>query len=55
MVREEIDAAMKEGSAWLDFYWYRPGENEPARKRTYVRKVRSGKDTYIVGSGIYTE
>ena len=55
VVREEIDAAMKEGSAWLDFYWYRPGENEPARKRTYVRAVHAGRDTYVVGSGVYVE
>ncbi|HMA38939.1 MAG TPA: cache domain-containing protein [Gemmatimonadales bacterium] len=54
-VREEIALALKEGSAWLEGYWYRPGDNIPARKQTYVRKVQSGPDTYIVGSGIYTE
>lgn len=54
-VRDEIAAAMKEGSAWLDYYWYKPGQNTLARKQTYVRKVQSGKDTYIVGSGLYPE
>jgi signal transduction histidine kinase len=53
IVREEIEAAIKDGSAWVDCYWYRPGDNTPARKATYVRKVQSGPDTYIVGSGIY--
>ncbi|HEX7024705.1 MAG TPA: cache domain-containing protein, partial [Gemmatimonadales bacterium] len=53
VVKEEIAAALKDGAAWLDGYWYRPGSNTPAKKRTYVRKVQSGKETYIVGSGIY--
>ena len=55
VVREEIAAAMKDGSAWLELYWYKPGSNTPARKQTYVRKVQSGRDTYIVGSGVYLE
>jgi signal transduction histidine kinase len=53
LVREEIEAAMQRGSAWLDGYWYRPGSNTPTLKRTLVRKVQSGKETFIVGSGIY--
>jgi signal transduction histidine kinase len=55
VVREEIAAAMKDGSAWLELYWYKPGSNTPARKQAYVRKVQSGRDTYIVGSGVYME
>ena len=55
VVKEEIAAAMKDGSAWVDLYWYKPGNNLPARKQTYVRKVQSGQDTYIVGSGVYIE
>jgi signal transduction histidine kinase len=46
---------MKDGSAWLDLYWYKPGSNTPARKQTFVRKVQSGKETYIIGSGVYME
>ena len=55
VVQEEIAAAMKDGSAWVDLYWYKPGNNTPARKQTYLRKVQSGQDTYIVGSGVYIE
>jgi signal transduction histidine kinase len=55
VVEEEIAAAMKEGSAWLEMYWYKPGTNVPVPKRTYVRKVQSGGRTYIVGSGFYIE
>ena len=54
-IREEIDAAMKAGSAWVDMYWYKPGSNTQARKQTFVRKTQFGQDTYIVGSGIYAE
>lgn len=54
-VREEIAAAMKDGSAWIDLYWDKPGQIAPARKPTFVRKVQSGEDTYIVGSGLYLE
>lgn len=53
VAREYITAAMKEGSAWVEYSWYKPGHNTPARKLTYVRKVQSGQDTYIVGSGLY--
>ena len=36
-------------------YWYHPGDNTPARKLTYARKVQAGNETLIVGSGIYME
>lgn len=54
-VHDYIDAAMKNGSAWVSYYWYRPGENGPAHKYTYVRKVQYGGETYIIGSGYYKE
>ena len=53
LIREEIFAAMQQGSAWLEYEWFRPGSNAPARKRTYVRRVQVGTEAYIVGSGIY--
>jgi signal transduction histidine kinase len=52
---EYIAAALKDGSAWVDYYWYRPGTNTPTLKRAYVRAVKFGADTYIVGSGLYVE
>lgn len=55
VVREEIAEAIRSGSAWLECHWWKPGTTEPARKETYVRKVRSGADSYIVGSGIYVD
>ncbi len=55
VAREYIAAAENKGSAWVDYYWYKPGHNTPTRKHTYVRKVQAGSDTYIVGSGVYLE
>jgi signal transduction histidine kinase len=55
LVQEYIAAAMKNNSAWVEYYWYKPGDNTPVRKQAYVRKVQSGQDTYILGSGVYME
>lgn len=53
VVKEQRDAVLKKGSTWLSFYWYRPGDNTPALKHTYVRKVPYKGTTYIVGAGFY--
>jgi signal transduction histidine kinase len=55
VAREYIAAAMKDGRAWVEYFWYRPGDNVPARKETFVRKVRSNGETFIVGSGLYLD
>jgi signal transduction histidine kinase len=55
LVQDYIAAAMKDGSAWVEYYWYKPGDNTPVRKQAYVRKVQSGEDTYLIGSGLYME
>lgn len=55
VVKEEIEIALRDGNAWLEYYWYRPGSNVPGRKETFVRKVESAEETFIVGSGIYVE
>ncbi|HEX5625682.1 MAG TPA: cache domain-containing protein, partial [Saprospiraceae bacterium] len=53
--RQYIDAAMKQGSAWVEYYWYKPGDNIPVKKYTFVRRVEHGNETYIVGAGLYME
>lgn len=55
LVRDYINAAMENGSAWVRYYWYKPGENMPAQKKTYVRKVEYGDEIFIVGSGFYPD
>lgn len=54
-IRDQIAAAMTDGSAWLEHEWYLPGSNRPARKQTFVRKVQHDGRTFIVGSGLYDE
>jgi signal transduction histidine kinase len=53
--REYIETAMRKGSAWVNYFWYRPGENTPSPKHTYVKKVQHGDDTFIIGAGLYGE
>lgn len=53
VIRLQNEAAMKQGSAWLEHYWYTLGDNTPALKQTFVRKVEHDGVIYIVGSGIY--
>jgi signal transduction histidine kinase len=55
LAREYIAAALSDGSAWVEYHWYRPGHNTPARKQAYVQRVRSGDAVYIVGSGLYVD
>jgi signal transduction histidine kinase len=55
LVRDYIAAAREDGPAWIEYHWYRPGRSEPSRKLACVRRVRSGPDTYIVGSGFYVD
>jgi signal transduction histidine kinase len=55
LIRDYIQAAIEKGNAWVDYYWYKPGQNTVAHKYTYVRKVNFGKDTYIVGAGFYPD
>lgn len=54
-VTDYITKAMQNGNAWVEYEWYKPGENTTTRKLTYVRKVQSGSTTYIVGSGFYPQ
>ena len=55
LVRDYIAAAERDGSAWVEYYWYRPGETAAVPKHTYVRRVRHGGDTYFVGSGLFVD
>lgn len=56
VARDYIDVALRQGRGWVDYMWYRPGNNDvPVRKRTYVQSVRGAGETFIVGSGVYAE
>ncbi|HSQ28817.1 MAG TPA: cache domain-containing protein, partial [Gemmatimonadaceae bacterium] len=53
LVRDYLSAAQREGATWVDYWWYKPGENTPSHKQAYVRAVKWGAKTYVVGSGLY--
>jgi len=53
VAEEYIAAAMKDGSAWVEHYWYKPGQNTAALKQTYVKRAEFDGTTYVVGSGMY--
>lgn len=55
IVKDYINAAQEKGSAWVDYFWYKPMSNIPVLKKTFVKKVKFGNETFIVGSGIYVE
>ena len=55
VARDEIAAATKHGSAWVDCSWFKPGTNTPARQQAFVRKVEAGDETFFVGSAVYLE
>jgi hypothetical protein len=55
LVRDEVALALERGSGWIDVHWYKPGANEPGRKHTFVRKVESRGETFVVGSGLYED
>ncbi len=41
------------GEGWVEYWWVRPGEQDPSLKRSFIKKV-PGYDIYI-GSGYYPE
>ncbi len=50
---EMVKVAKAEGEGFVDYYWPKPGQEEPAAKISYVKlEPRWG---WIVGSGIYVD
>jgi signal transduction histidine kinase len=54
-VQEYLNAASQKGSTWTEYYWYKPGEDKPALKRIFVKKVQAGGETYILGAGYFPD
>lgn len=53
VIRDQNTTVIEQGRVWIESSWFKPGDNTPARKLSYVRKVLFGDRVYIVGSGIY--
>jgi len=54
-VQETIETAKTQGSGWIDYMWPKPGESKPSKKSSYIKKVKVGEETFIVGSGFHTD
>lgn len=53
LVRQMIEKTEKTGSAWVEYYWPRPGSAEQVEKRAYVRRAVVDGEVLIVGAGLY--
>jgi signal transduction histidine kinase len=56
VARDFIVTAKSKGAGWVDYYFPKPGEKQPSKKISYVKKARlpSGEEV-VVGAGIYAD
>ena len=47
------EVAEENGSGWVDYMWPKPGEKKPSPKISFVKQVKHGDDTFVVGCGTY--
>jgi signal transduction histidine kinase len=55
VVRDTIKMLEAKETGWIDYMWPKPGETEPSKKLSYVRKVKMGDEVLYVGAGIYLD
>jgi len=53
VMKEIIDKLRKDDEAWVQYLWPRPGAIATSRKLAYVKKVRVGEETLLVGSDFF--
>ncbi len=53
VMKEIIDKLQKNDEVWVQHLWPRPGSVAASRKLAYVRKVRIGHETFLVGSDFF--
>ncbi len=52
-IKEMLRKLRGADDAWVQYLWPRPGASLPSRKLIYVRKVKVGAETLIVGSDFF--
>ena len=45
--------AKTKGAGWVDYWWPKPGEQNPSHKVSYVKLCKIDGEDMVVGSGIY--
>jgi len=53
LVREMIDKTEGAASAWVEYFWPRPGSGEAVKKLAYVRRTSVDSEAVIIGAGLY--
>ena len=53
LMKEIIDKLHKDDEAWVQYLWPRPGAVAASRRLAYVKKVRVGEETLLVGSDFF--
>ena len=55
-MQEFIETAKTNGSGWVDYMWFKPGEDQPSKKISYIKKAKMPDgEMVILGAGIYIE
>jgi signal transduction histidine kinase len=55
-MREFIETAKTKGSGWVDYMWPKPGEKNPSKKLSYVKRTKMPDgEMVIVGAGTYVK
>ncbi|WP_439882644.1 cache domain-containing protein [Pontibacter sp. MBLB2868] len=53
LIKEMLRTVANDSSGWVNYMWPKPGESDPARKTTYVRKAKLDDSWVMVGAGVY--
>jgi signal transduction histidine kinase len=53
LVREMIEKTENAASAWVEYFWPRPGSGETVKKLAYVLRTDVDGETVIIGAGLY--
>jgi hypothetical protein len=53
LVKEMIDKTEDAASAWVEYFWPRPGSGEAVKKLAYVRRTDVDGETMVIGAGLY--
>ena len=54
-IQEMVAVLKTKKSGWTEYMWPKPGETNPSKKISYIKKVKLGNETLIVGAGIYSD
>jgi len=50
---EMTNIAKEKGSGWVDYMWPKPGEKNPSKKVSYIKKCVVDGEDLILGCGVY--